>query len=163
MIFLEKITEKDEKILHNLIQYYIYEFSKHIPQIKLEENGTYKPFNLNKYWNENNYHAFFIKFDNELIGFALVESETESRPNTIHEFFIVAKYNGEGYGKITATKIFNLFPGNWIVTQTEKNYRAQAFWRNLIYQLTDGNVVERYDEDRRSVQEFHTDSLIGGC
>ena len=159
MITIEKVLKEDEYILHNLMQFYIYEFSQYLPSIKLETNGSYMPFQLEDYWLEDNLHPFFVKKEDELIGFVLVESESLISPNTIHEFFIIAKYKGRGYGKIVATKIFNMFPGDWKITQIHKNYPAQAFWRCLIHHLTDGNLKETYDEERRSVQEFHTDSI----
>lgn len=158
MIILEKALKHEEYILHNLLQFYIYEFSNYIPEIKLEQDGAYEPFNLDEYWNNENFHAFFIKFEKEFIGFALVESETNEIPNTIHEFFIISKYSGNGLGRVAASKIFSQFPGNWVITQIEKNYPAQAFWRSTIDTITNGNYVERYDENRKSIQEFHTES-----
>ncbi|MEH7438212.1 GNAT family N-acetyltransferase [Neobacillus drentensis] len=158
MIELVRVSKEEENILHNLMQFYIYEFTQYISTITLEENGLYKPFDLTPYWSSPNLHPFFIKKENELIGFALVESATETEPNTILEFFIIRKYNGKGFGKLAATKLFNIFSGKWHITQIEKNYPAQAFWRNIISTFTNGNYSERYDEKRRSVQEFEIKS-----
>lgn len=159
MITLEKVSKEDQYILHNIMQFYIYEFSQYIPAIKLESHGSFMPFQLEDYWKEPNMHPFFIKLEEELIGFALIESESDISPNTVVEFFIMAKYKGKGYGKEVATQLFHMFPGHWEITQIEKNYPAQAFWRSLTNHITNGNVVERYDEHRRSIQEFHTDSI----
>ncbi|MDQ0154800.1 GNAT family N-acetyltransferase [Robertmurraya andreesenii] len=160
MINLIKIPKEDEYILHNLMQFYIYEFSQCIPSIKLEENGSFAPFQLEKYWNDPNFHPFFIKSEEEFVGFALVECDFNEGPHSINEFFIMSKFKGRGFGKEAATKIFRMFPGKWMITQIEKNYPAQAFWRSLIYRITNGNMAERYDEHRRSIQEFHTDFLV---
>jgi predicted acetyltransferase len=157
MVHLIKVLKHEEHILHNLMQFYIYEFSKYMPQITLEQDGSYKPFDLNQYWENPNDHPFFIKLDEEYIGFALIESETVEFPNTVKEFFIIQKYNGKGYGKIAATKLFNIFPGKWKVNQIAKNYPAQAFWRSVISSFTNGSYRESYDENRRSVQEFTVD------
>ncbi|MCM3764254.1 GNAT family N-acetyltransferase [Neobacillus niacini] len=132
------------------MQFYIYEFSQYIPSITLEENGAYKPFDLTLFWERPNHHAFFIKKDNELIGFALVESATETEPNAILEFFIVRKYAGNGYGKIAATEIFNMFSGKWHITQIEKNEPAKAFWRRTISQFTGGSYTETTDDHKRT-------------
>jgi predicted acetyltransferase len=158
MIELVRVLKDEEQTLHTLMQFYIYEFAQYLPSITLEENGLYKPFDLTPYWSLPNHHPFFIKKDNELIGFALVESATKTEPNTILEFFIIRKYNGKGFGKLAATKLFNMFSGKWHITQIEKNYPAQAFWRNIISTFTNGNYSERYDEKRRSVQEFEIKS-----
>ncbi|MFQ3546293.1 GNAT family N-acetyltransferase [Halobacillus rhizosphaerae] len=158
MIKLENVKKEEEGLLHNLMQFYIYEFSRYKPSITLEPEGTYLPFDLNKYWNDPAFQAFFITYETELAGFALVENEPAVK--TIQEFFIMAKYSGRGFGKEAAAMLFNLYPGHWTLSQIEANYPAQAFWRKLIHRLTNGKMVERYDEDRNSIQEFHTDSFV---
>lgn len=160
MIKLVKALKEEELILHNLMQFYIYEFTQYISAIALEENGLYKPFDLAQYWRNPNLHPYFIKRDEELIGFALVESATETTPNTILEFFIIRKYSGKGYGKLAAYEIFTLFSGKWSVMQLEKNYPAQAFWRSTIAKFTSGNYTEKYNENRKSIQEFDTTLLL---
>lgn len=157
LINVVSVKKEEEDVLHNLMQFYIYEFSNYLSDITLRENGRYKPFDLSKYWDEARYHAFFIKKDQEYIGFALVENGEEM--NVIEEFFIIAKCSGKGYGKEAATNLFHMFPGKWHITQIQNNYRAQSFWRGLIYELTGGQMIECYDENRKSVQEFHTDSI----
>lgn len=156
MINLIKVTQQEEQTLHHIMQFYIYEFSKYMPVITLETTGKYQPFDLGAYWNDENLHAYFIKKEEELIGFALIKSETMTSPNTINEFFVIQKYAGRGFGKIAATKLFTMFPGKWYITQSERNYPAQAFWRGLISTYTNGDFSEKYDEKRRSVQEFDT-------
>lgn len=115
---------------------------------------------MNGYWKNLDFDVFFIKLKDEYVGFILVESESISSPNTFHEFFIIAKYSGKGYGKKAATEIIHKFPGRWIITQIEANYPAQAFWKGLIYELTNGVVTERYDKEMSSIQEFHTSLLL---
>ncbi|UFU00421.1 GNAT family N-acetyltransferase [Radiobacillus kanasensis] len=158
-IIVEAVTRQEENILHNLMQFYIYEFTRFQHSIKLEENGAFKPFNLKDYWENPHLHAFFFKVDGEQMGFALVESAHEEEPNTMQEFFIMAKYGGKGYGQKAASQLFQRFPGKWHIVQIEKNYPAQAFWRSLTYRMTNGAVSERY-ENRKSIQEFHTDDMI---
>jgi predicted acetyltransferase len=158
MLNLTKVQVKEEEVLHNLIQFYIYEFSKYIPTIRLEKNGAYKPFNLQKYWDDNNFHAYFIELEEELIGFALVESATESEPNAIEEFFIMAQYSGNGYGKEIAKKLFHMFPGDWHITQIENNKPAHAFWHGLIKEMTNDRFLERFHEGKY-IQEFNTKQI----
>ncbi|MBA2174869.1 GNAT family N-acetyltransferase [Halobacillus locisalis] len=127
MLILQEVRENEETKLHNLMQFYIYEFSKYLPAIMLENNGSYKPFDLKKYWTTHNYHAYFIMLGDELIGFALVESATISNPNSIQEYFIMAKHKGKGYGKVIAKELFTMFPGEWEITQIESNECAHVF------------------------------------
>ncbi|KQL54922.1 hypothetical protein AN964_16385 [Heyndrickxia shackletonii] len=154
MVKLVKVLSEQKPILENLMQFYIYEFSKYIPEITLEENGSYKPFDLDPYWESPDLHPFFIMLENEYIGFALIESEKDGHPNTVKEFFIIQKYNGKGFGKRAAIQLFQMFPGSWKVTQIAKNYPAQAFWRSVISDFTNGDYTEFYDENRKSVQKF---------
>ncbi|WHY69164.1 GNAT family N-acetyltransferase [Neobacillus sp. SuZ13] len=156
MINLVKVLKEDENILHNLMQFYIYEFTKFLPEITLEDNGLYRPYDLTEFWISPNHHPFFIKQDDELIGFALVENGIEEEPNSILEFFIIQKHAGRGFGKIAANQLFTIFPGKWQITQIEKNYPAQAFWRNTISKFTGGSYSERSDERKRVIQEFDT-------
>ncbi|GGF13632.1 acetyltransferase [Halobacillus andaensis] len=158
MIILQEAKAEEEYILHNLMQFYIYEFSKYIPSIQLEDDGSYQWFNLDKYWQNDHFHAYFIKHYEELIGFALLESQSENQPNTIEEFFIVGKYHGQGFGKIAATQLFNKYPGAWSVHQMEKNKPSQAFWKKVISRLTEGYFVETVEQGKH-IQEFHTNSF----
>ncbi|MDQ1146458.1 hypothetical protein QE429_003285 [Bacillus sp. SORGH_AS 510] len=43
MIELVRVLKEEEQILHNLMQFYIYEFTQFLPTITLEETGLYKP------------------------------------------------------------------------------------------------------------------------
>ncbi|RDY70196.1 GNAT family N-acetyltransferase [Halobacillus trueperi] len=155
MVSLQKVREEEAAKLHNIMQFYIYEFSQYIPDIKLEDNGSYKPFDLAKYWTNGNSHAYFIMLRDELIGFALVECTTSSSPNTIQEYFILGKYKGKGYGKDVARKLFTMFPGEWEITQIENNEPAHAFWRGLINEVSGGNFIEHH-KDGLYIQKFHT-------
>lgn len=160
MLNLQKVQAKEAYVLHNIMQFYIYEFSKYIPIIRLEQNGAYKPFNLEKYWDNDNFHAYFIKVEDELIGFALVESATGTSPNTIQEFFIMDKHSGNGYGKEIAKELFTMFPGDWKITQIENNEPAHAFWQGLIKEISNGKFTERFEEGKY-IQEFNTGIILG--
>ncbi len=160
MVYLQTVQKKEKHVLHNIMQFYIYEFSKYIPIIRVEHNGAYKPFNLEKYWDNDNLHAYFIKIDKELIGFALVRSATESSPNTIEEFFIMVKYSGNGYGKKIAKELFAMFPGDWEINQIENNEPAHAFWQRLIKEISNGNFAERFEEGKY-IQKFNTNTITG--
>jgi predicted acetyltransferase len=156
-IQLQNISLEEKPILENLMEYYVYEFSQYIDSIELKEDGRYGFEGLDDYWMDSNRHPFFIKVFGKLAGFVLVRTvDVDSEPlHTIAEFFIMKKYGGKGIGKTAAKRIFDLFPGKWQVTQIEKNYPAQAFWRSLISEYTNGKYEERYDQRRRSVQEFY--------
>jgi predicted acetyltransferase len=156
VINLVRVKQDDELTLHNLIQFYIYEFTV-FQEIKLEQNGSYAPFDLKPYWTEPDHHAFFILYEGELAGFALIES---GEPNVILEFFILRKFYRRCFGKMAAIKLFDQFPGKWSITQVEKNEPARNFWRKVIGECTGENYIERIDDRNRSIQEFHTELIL---
>ena len=47
-------------------------------------------------------------------------------------------HSRRGTGTAAALAIFRKFPGNWRVAQDIRNTQAQAFWRKVIDQFTDG-------------------------
>ncbi|WP_449538177.1 GNAT family N-acetyltransferase [Ferdinandcohnia sp. Marseille-Q9671] len=153
-IELKAVLQEEEEVLHNLMQFYIYEFTKYMSNIRFNELGMFDRFTLDDYWEKENHHAFFIKVDGLLAGFALVHSQTEDEPNCIEEFFVMRGYEGKGIGTAVAEQIFSMFPGRWHVTQSEKNERARAFWRYVIAKCTNGDYEERFNERNWSIQEF---------
>ncbi|WP_010677303.1 GNAT family N-acetyltransferase [Bacillus timonensis] len=153
-IQIQAISKREEEVLHNLMQFYIYEFTKYMDSIRINDSGLFGRFNLDVYWTDDNHHAYFVRVDSLLAGFVLVQSQTEKEPNSIEEFFIMRGYEGKGIGSFVAEQIFAMFPGRWQVRQSEKNERARTFWRSIISKCTKGNFEERLDERNCSIQEF---------
>ncbi|MBT2687502.1 hypothetical protein J7I93_04820 [Bacillus sp. ISL-47] len=90
-----------------------------------------------------------------LAGFAIVKKHRSADFDySMEQFFVMKKYNRRGVGQEGAKLAFETFKGRWRITQTEKNYPAQAFWRKVIKQYTGNTHEESYDQDRRSVQSF---------
>jgi predicted acetyltransferase len=154
-IELIEAFKNQKDIIHNLSQFYLYEFSNYMPIIKLEGNALYGGLpDLDDYLNLENRTAFIIQVDDELAGFVLVKKGHDDIPNEIGEFFVVKKFSNKGIGKTVATRIFDRYPGKWLIHQMWNNYKAQAFWRNVVNTYTNGNYREYYDERRRPHQEF---------
>jgi predicted acetyltransferase len=151
-----RIPIEEKHVLENLTRYYVYEFSRFLPQqITVDTNGQFGALkDLENYWNAPNLHPFFIYANGELAGFALVRSATEEVTNNMDEFFVLRKFEGKGIGRNAAKRLFDLFPGTWTITQIRKNIPAQAFWRSVVTEYTNDQFSERYDEHRRSIQEF---------
>ncbi|PAE16137.1 hypothetical protein CHH91_10935 [Virgibacillus sp. 7505] len=62
MVHIKIVKNSEETMLHNLMQFYIYEFSKYNPEIKLEKDCTYKPFDLSRYWEVYENRVYVQKF-----------------------------------------------------------------------------------------------------
>jgi predicted acetyltransferase len=132
-----------------------------MPAIKLEEHsGLYEGLpDLEEYWDNPDREPFIIRVDGELAGFVLVIKGTAVEPNQIGEFFVMEKFGGKGVGKTVAWRVFDMFPGNWLIHEMWNNYKAQAFWRSVVNSYTNGNYQEYYDEYRRPFQKFSTQGL----
>jgi predicted acetyltransferase len=59
------------------------------------------------------------------------------------QFFVLKKYRRSGLGKAMALRVFSQLPGYWEVGQMPDNTPAQAFWRAVIADLTDGAYTEQ--------------------
>lgn len=125
------------------MELYEYDFSE-FSNSDLDENGRYGYKYLDNYWQEENRHPFFIKVDDKLAGFVLVNKHTylSDDANAIAEFFILKKYRRGGIGSNAAKQIFDMFPGKWEVTQTNQNKDAQKFWNKVVNEYTNGNYKE---------------------
>jgi predicted acetyltransferase len=58
------------------------------------------------------------------------------------EFFVMKKYRQRGVGRKIAYQLFDRFHGVWKIAQIEENMPAQAFWRKVISEYTNGNYEE---------------------
>ena len=128
-----------------LMQLYLYEFSE-IAGGDVDESGEFPYRWLDEYWTESRRHPFLVYSDGRIAGFVLVNTYSVVRrdPNTrcIAEFFIMRKYRRLGMGRRAAFHVFDRYRGPWEVRQTQANVVAQAFWRAVIGEYTDGDFEE---------------------
>lgn len=89
-----------------------------------------------------------IRINSELGGFVIVNKSGISPEIdwNLSEFFIVAKFQGNGVGRHVAVQLFEKFKGAWEVSQLPSNKPAIAFWKKVITDYTKGN----YSESRES-------------
>ncbi|TSB47549.1 GNAT family N-acetyltransferase [Alkalicoccobacillus porphyridii] len=136
------------------MQFYIYEFSEYLDDINIEGNGKFEPFKLDGYWSEQHLTPLFIKVDQQLAGFVLLEATSDSSPNSINEFFVLKPYTRKGIGRKAAFEVFKRWRGNWVVAQLKENKPAQAFWKKVIHEYTNGEYETLEDHEKRSIQSF---------
>lgn len=111
----------------------------------IDEFGLYGYRYLDHYWTEPGRHAFFIRVSGLIAGFALVHTLGERDGLLIFsmaEFFVLRKFRRKGVGGHAARALFDRLPGEWRVPQEAPNVAAQAFWRRVIGQYTQGRFEE---------------------
>ncbi len=142
---IRRANVSDKHVLSNLMQLYLYDFSE-IEGGDVDEHGLFDYGYLDRYWTEPGRHAFLVRVEGKIAGFALVNTHSylESPPDTmvIAEFFILRRYRRKGVGMRASHLVFDLFRGAWEVAQTPANTVAQAFWRNVIAAYTSGHFEE---------------------
>lgn len=173
-------TESDRKIIHNMVSYYIYDFSEHMGW-NIKTNGTFGGCDdLAEYWqtwhpetdekdrwSDKSWQGFpyLIQVDDRIAGFALVRHLGTTLPNTFDmgEFFILRKFRRKSIGQHVAHTLFDKHQGNWIVRQMIGNRSATTFWRTVISNYTNGTYQETKEEalhykDIQIVQRFKSAS-----
>ncbi len=152
---------KDKSIIRNLMELYVYDFSE-FTEWDVDEHGLFGYKYLDHYWTDSDRHPFLIMVSGRLAGFVLVraiESPNQEPTHSIAEFFILRKYRRQGVGRAVAHRIFDMFPGQWSVSQIEDNHIAQVFWHKVIAEYTSGEFGEEHFQDHKSrhvVQKFRT-------
>ena len=143
-IKLEKVTSEEKAILYNLLQFAIYDASQYV-DIDLNESGFFNYDWFENYFTDHDRDAYFIKMDDKLIGFVMVNENLKiySNGKSIAEFLILPSYRRKKIGKQVAITIFDMYLGNWEVEPIENSIQAYKFWQNTIKEYTNNNYEEK--------------------
>jgi predicted acetyltransferase len=109
---------------------------------EMNEDGIFKYKYFDKYFNDDNYNAFFIRQEktNKLLGFVMVNNYTkQNKGYSIAEFLVIPKFRKHGVGKQAAHKCFDLHKGYWEVSPSFGSDSAYHFWKKVINDYTHGN------------------------
>jgi predicted acetyltransferase len=158
-VTIEEITIDEKEILRNLLEKYNYEFSQY-ENHDINKLGLYGYPYLDYYWTEKNRFSFFIKVNNNLAGFMMINEDQEYNIKVnyiISEFFILYKYRRRGIGKYAVNYILNKFKGKWQLKYHPKNIVSEKFWINVINNYTEG----KYEVIKNNINAKYTDGTIG--
>lgn len=155
-IYIEEVLPKEKHVLQNMFEFYDYEFSLYL-NFEVNKDGLFRKAPVDMYLSDDRFTSYFIKSEEILFGFVIVKKTADQPLFEMEQFFVLKKYNGKGIGKQAAILAFNCHKGDWKVTQLERNYPAQAFWRSVIKNYTNNSYRESYDEKHRAVQEFNNE------
>lgn len=152
-IALDPLAAGEEPVLNRLMQFYAYDFSEFMG-LDVDEDGIFfSDGSQAKYRPEPWRHAYLLRVDGRLAGFAILDerSRISRDPEVMDfaEFFVMRKYRRKGVGGVAAIRAFDLFARKWEVRQTAKNLAATDFWRKTISSYTGGRFQEvMLDDDR---------------
>lgn len=172
MISIIKATKDDYTVIANMCRFYAYDLSRWCASISdnwdFPDSGMYESFDPKIYFEDEGRHAYTIRVYNELAGFVLLNQATENSENNwnMGEFFIIAKFQGQGIGSLVAQSIWNMHPGKWEVSVIPNNKPALKFWEKTISKFTNGSFNKQikeisYDEHcpRRVIFEFDIQNI----
>jgi predicted acetyltransferase len=135
---LKEVLEIEKSILRNFYSLYLHELSNFTTNLDVGEDGVFHYEELDKFWDVDGLSPYFIKWDDEIIGFILLLERPflkKSNDYGINDFFILNKYKGKGLAVQAARKILEEKPGQYFVMQVVENKRAVAFWKKVYNEL----------------------------
>jgi predicted acetyltransferase len=160
---IDQARPEEKEAVRNLLQLYQYDFSEIAGGVVLDDGLFPYHANFDAEWGRLCPRTFLLRaFDIEprggeedwrLAGFAMVTEGSSSGQNAalplwqMEEFFVLRKYRRVGAGRHLAMHCFERFPGRWEVGEVRSNTVAQAFWRAIIAEHTNGRFEEVIRED----------------
>lgn len=150
----------DHPRLLALLQLYAYDFSE-ILSLEVAEDGRFHTPSVAANLTDPGNHAFLIRVDDKLAGFALVQPRSyltgDAGVFDMAELFVMRRHRRRGVGEQVASWLFDRFRGPWEVREKAENQAATAFWRRIIGRYIDGQFEELLVDDERwrgPVQRF---------
>lgn len=118
-----------------MFQLYAHDFSEFVP-LPLTESGRFSVTVSEAWWTQPDHHAYFVRVDDRLAGFALVRRGSRLREDRevmdVAEFFVVRGERRQGVGLRAARALLTRFPGRWEVRVREANLAALQFWSSAL-------------------------------
>lgn len=153
-IKLVPVKKTEIKILEKLLQLYLHDISSYFPIDFDSSNGNYVYDSLDKYFNNSNNNAYFIKTEDTIVGFILVDKDTDLY--VLQEMFILNNYKNKGVGQKVVISLFNQNRGKWIIKSLPCSPLAERFWKKVISNYMDNNyIVEYVGKYNRAVFSFN--------
>lgn len=141
-------TLADYPTIQNMARFYVYDMSRECGLNSTDwacpDDGLYECFDFKHYFTDSDRQAYLIKVNKELAGFVLIY-QTGEQPNiqwNMGEFFILARVQHRGIGRLAAQQVWQNHPGVWEITVIPENQRALQFWRKSITATVNHNFVE---------------------
>ncbi|MEK3977730.1 GNAT family N-acetyltransferase [Psychrobacillus sp. FSL K6-2836] len=146
-IILKEVLESEKSILNNLYSLYLHDLSKFTSMIDIEEDGCFQYEGLESFWEIDGISPFFLKLDNNIIGFLLLLERpflTKDNDFGVNDIFILNKYKGKGMGRQAIEKLFQEKPGKYFVIELVENGPAISFWKK-VYSTLNIQFEEKQD------------------
>ncbi|MDR0909719.1 MAG: GNAT family N-acetyltransferase [Spirochaetaceae bacterium] len=163
-ITIEPVGKDKKEILRNLLEKYQYEFSQYDNK-DTNDLGLYGYDWLDCYWTEENRWAYFIRVNNQLAGFMMINDYQETplldTDYAMAEFFVMYKFRRMGAGKYAAKYAFDKYKGKWQLKRHPKNRGSVYFWNKIIEEYTNGKYeLMKNNENAKYEDSTNADIFI---
>jgi predicted acetyltransferase len=146
----------EQSVLANLLELYAHDFSEFF-EIELRDDGRFGYSHLPLYWTEPDRHAFLLRVDGNLAGFALVRQMDGCWD--LAEFFIARRYRRQGFGMAAAHELWRRFRGPWTVRVMEANTAGCKFWDRAVAEFKGESIPpQRLEKSGRFWNVYSFDS-----
>lgn len=129
MVEIMSARPQDAAQISRLLDDYLREVAGHREKAVGATDAASYPY-LDAYWSEPDRHAFFIRHDGKVVGFALIRGplSTGSPTSQVAEFYVARDSRRLGIGREAAALIWRRFPGAWELQVQGPNAGALRFW-----------------------------------
>ena len=147
---LLKIKLEQKPIIKSLLFDYLSEL-----ETLLNKNINKDYIYLDSYFSEQNREAYFVMFQNEIIGFAFINDYCIIKSNeiAIAEFYIKPLYRNKKIGFSVFKQLVKQKPLKWEVKTDVNNHNAIYFWEKSISKLTN-NIFDKQIVDDSIIYSF---------
>lgn len=150
LVFVKKM---EITILEKLLQLYLHDISRYFPIDFDSSNGNYIYGSLDKYFDNTNNQAYFIKMADKIVGFILVDKDDDSY--VLQEMFVLNNYRNKGFGERAVFSLFDQNRARWTIKSLPCSPLAEKFWNKVINNYMENNyIVEYVGKYNRAVFNF---------
>ncbi|WP_442600514.1 GNAT family N-acetyltransferase [Paenibacillus sp. KN14-4R] len=149
-MIITKAEQNDKHIFRQLMTLFLHDLSEFNSDLEINQsNGLFEFDVLDWLFEKEGLTPFFIRIDDKIIGFILLQSgpfsNQEFADYVLNSFFIMKKYRRQGLGREACKVFFKQLPGRYAISQIKTNTPAIQFWKN-VYKSFD---IEYYEKEER--------------
>ncbi len=140
---IRRVDRSSDPVLRNLLELYCHDMGEWFLN-DTDADGRYD-YPMQRHWDAG--VQVHLAYAGKIpIGFALVGSAAEftgnERARDLDEFFVVRRHRRSGVGRAFARRVWDAYPGLWLVRVFQGNLPALPFWRGTITDYTGGEFAE---------------------
>jgi predicted acetyltransferase len=144
LVTIEPVDASSRSVVERLAQLERHDLSELVGWLP-DDAGRFEVPRLDRFFSDADHHAYLLRADGSLAGFALVRP-IEDGVSFIHSFFVVRGLRRQGVGRAAAAQLLRSRPGPWAIAFLETYEEAGTFWRAVAREV----AGEEWTEGQRT-------------